>query len=79
MYPIKNAQWAIAQARGTENVIGWYVIREFKADPKLSDPTVVGEKMFIREGQRTRIARQQDLHGRRRAGTDHRQRQLTRA
>jgi len=38
MYPIKNAQWAIAQARGTENVVGWYIIREFAADTKLSDP-----------------------------------------
>ncbi len=55
MYPIKNAQWAIAQARGTEGLIGWYVIRQFVDDPKLSNPTVVGEKMFVREGQKTSI------------------------
>lgn len=55
MYPIKNSLWAIAQARGTENSIGWYIIRQFVDDPKLSNPAVVGEKMFVREGQKTRI------------------------
>lgn len=54
MYPIKNSLWAIAQARGTENVVGWYVIRHFVDDPKLQNPTVTGEKMFIREGSQTR-------------------------
>lgn len=54
MYPIKNAQWAIAQTRGTDNVIGWYIIRQFVDDPKLSNPAVVGEKMFVREGRKTR-------------------------
>ncbi len=55
MYPIKNAQWAIAHSRGTDNMMGWYIIRQFVEDPKLSDPAVVGEKMFVREGQKTRI------------------------
>lgn len=53
MYPIKNAQWAIAESRGTQGVIGWYIIRQFVDDPKLQNPTVVGEKMFVREGQNT--------------------------
>lgn len=54
MYPIKNAQWAIAKARGTENVVGWYLIRDFEADEKRQDPTVIGAKMFVREGRQTR-------------------------
>lgn len=55
MYPIKNALWPIAEARGTENVLGWYIIRQFVDDPKLQNPAVTGEKMFIREGQKTHI------------------------
>ena len=54
MYPIKNAQWPIAQARGTANVVGWYVVRSFVDDPNRKDPTVASEKMFVREGREMR-------------------------
>lgn len=59
MYPIKNAQWAIAKTRGTKNVIGWYIVREFPADKK--NNSVLGEKMFVREGQKTRMEATKDF------------------
>lgn len=65
LYPLKYAQVPIARARGTENLLGWYVVRDIAADvttdifgnfiPVKRDGAVVeNDRTFVREGTRTR-------------------------
>lgn len=64
LYPIKSAQWPIAHARGTENLIGWYALREtaeglttdnFGNFTNANGNIITKQRYFIREGTRSRI------------------------
>jgi hypothetical protein len=66
LYPIRWAQVPLAKARGTENLVGWYAIRDMAADvttdvfgnfiPAKKDATIVQKnRLFVREGTRSRI------------------------
>jgi len=66
LYPIRWAQTPIAQTRGTENLVGWYVIRDIAPDvttdifgnfvPAKKDATIVLKNwLFVREGTHSRM------------------------
>jgi hypothetical protein len=66
LYPIRWAQWPIAQARGTERLLGWYALRELAQDLAVDKQgnylatnapgtVVVKTSYFIREGARARL------------------------
>ncbi len=65
LFPIRWAQAPIAKGRGTENLIGWYLIRDIAADGTTEvsgnfaltnkDGTAVQKnRLFVREGTRSR-------------------------
>jgi hypothetical protein len=66
LYPIRWAQAPIAKGRGTENLIGWYLIRDIAADLTTEVPGNVAltntaataeqkSRLFVREGRRSRM------------------------
>ncbi len=66
LYPLHSAQVPIAKARGTENLVGWYLLREVAANlttdifgnfipAKESGRTLVKDHLFVREGLQSRI------------------------
>ena len=66
LYPIRWAQTPIAKARGTDNLVGWHVIRDIADDattdifgnfvPAKTTSTVVQKsRLFVREGMNSRI------------------------
>lgn len=66
LYPIRWAQAPIAKARGTENLAGWYAIRDIAAEVttdvfgnfiplKTNGPVVAQHRFFVREGTQWRI------------------------
>ena len=66
LYPIKWAQVPIAKARGTENLVGWYAIRDIASDvttdafgnfipAKTNGLVVAKDRFFVREGKQGRI------------------------
>jgi len=66
LYPLKHAMTPIAQARGTDHLVGWYVVRDVAGGvttdvfgnfiPPQKDAKVAQrERTVIREGLRTRV------------------------
>ena len=65
LFPIRWAQAPIARARGTENLLGWYAVRDIATDvttdvfgnfvPAKKDATIVQKnRLFVREGTHSR-------------------------
>lgn len=72
LYPIKHAQVPIARARGTGNLLAWYVLREVAAEVttdvfgnfvplRKSDRVVARARTFVREGKQTRAVESDEL------------------
>lgn len=66
MYPLHWAQTPIARVRGTEDLLGWYTVRDVSTSATTdvfgnfiaTDPcaaVVAGSHLFIREGTHTRL------------------------
>jgi hypothetical protein len=66
LYPLKHAQWPIIRARGTENFVGWYAVRDFAPEtttdafgnyvPCEKDASPVTKQgLFVRQGKETRM------------------------
>jgi hypothetical protein len=66
LYPIRWAQVPIANARGTENLVGWFAIRDIATDVttdifgnfvpvKEGDVVTQKNRLFVREGSRSRM------------------------
>jgi hypothetical protein len=65
LYPLRWAQAPIAEARGSDHLLGWYLIRDISTNvttdvfgnfipAQPAAPVVAGTHLFIREGARTR-------------------------
>ena len=66
LYPLKNAMVPIANARGTDRLVGWYAIRDFQPNlatdvfgnfvPADKESGIVSRtRFFIRQGRQTRV------------------------